>query len=66
MGGTAAAGPPLAVGEGSQRGPPRNRSPLAVSFAAFFGGKESGPPEACRADGMRKGKSNAAAGGMPG
>ena len=46
MGGTAAAGPPLAVGEGFQRGPPRNRSPLAVSFAGFFGGKETGPPEA--------------------
>ena len=40
------AGLSLAVGEGFQREPPRNRFPLAVSFAHFFGGKEMGPPEA--------------------
>ena len=45
-GGNRRAVSPLAVGDGSQRKPPRNRFPLAVSFAAFFGGKESGPPEA--------------------
>ena len=36
MGGTAAAVPPLAVGEGFQRGPPRNRSPLAAFFLRFL------------------------------
>ena len=44
-------GAPFVVGEGFQRGPPRNRSPLAVSFPTFFSGKESGPPEATRRKG---------------
>ena len=39
--------PPLAVGEGFQREPPRNRFPLAHFFPRFLcAGKESGPPEA--------------------
>ena len=35
-------GAPLVVGEGVQRGPPRNRSPLAVSFPRFFSAKRNG------------------------
>ena len=45
-GGNRRAVPPLAVGEGFQREPPRNRFPLAASFPTFFAVKESGPPEA--------------------
>ena len=64
-------GAPLVVGEGFLRGPPRNRFPLAVSFASFFGGKERGPPEATgqgnekqrqKANTQRPGKLPAAAG----
>ena len=32
----------MVVGEGVQRGPPRNRSPLAVSFPRFFSAKRNG------------------------
>ena len=32
----------MVVGEGVQRGPPRNRSPLAVSFPHFFSAKRNG------------------------
>ena len=41
-GGSNGGGAPLVVGEGVQRGPPRNRSPLAVSFPRFFSAKRNG------------------------
>ena len=43
LGDPVGAAAPLVVGEGFQREPPRNRFPLAVSFASFFAAQRKGP-----------------------